>query len=109
MSSIAIVHDYFIQMGGAERVVESLCRLFPESPVYTTVSIPDKLTPRLSRTEMHTSWMQRMPGLERNNRHYFMLYPLAVESLDLSGHDLIISSSSGYAKGIRKRKQAVHV
>lgn len=109
MSRIALVHDYFVQMGGAERVVEALCELFPGAPVYATVALHERLTPNLREAEVRTSWMQRLPALERNNRRYFMLYPFAVESLDLSAYDLIISSSSGYAKGVRKRRGAVHV
>ena len=53
--------------------------------------------------------MQHLPSLERRFRHYFMLYPFAVENFDLSEYDLIFSSSSGYAKGVRRRRNAIHV
>jgi glycosyltransferase involved in cell wall biosynthesis len=103
MSKIALVHDYFIQMGGAEKVAEELQHLFPEAPMFSTV---DQRPPE----EMSkTSWMQNLPINQMNHRHYFMLYPLAVESLDLSAYDLIISSTSGYAKGVRKKKGALHI
>ena len=99
---IAIVHDYFIQMGGAEKVAEELHAIFPSSTMITTVDI--RRTPGTV-----TSWMRYLPITERNHRLFFLLFPLAVETLDLTAYDLIISSSSGYAKGIKKRKDAVHI
>lgn len=104
MSEIALVHDYFIQMGGAERVAETFREMFPDAPFYTTVDLRQPRPPSVK-----TSWMQRLPRLKDLYRQYFMLYPLAVESLDLSRYDLILSSTSGYAKGIRQRPNAVHV
>lgn len=99
---IAIVHDYFIQMGGAERVAEELHAMFPEATMVTTVDV--RRTPGTV-----TSWMRYLPITERNHRLFFLLFPLAVASLDLTEYDLIISSSSGYAKGIKTRKDAVHI
>ena len=99
---IAIVHDYFIQMGGAEKVAEELHAIFPSSTMVTTVDI--RRTPGTV-----TSWMRYLPITERNHRLFFLLFPLAVETLDMTAYDLIISSSSGYAKGIKKRKDAVHI
>jgi len=109
MSRIALVHDYFVPMGGAEQVVELFHELFPLAPIYTTVVARQRLTPRLREADLRPSWMQHLPALERNFRRYFMLYPLAIESLDVSPYDLIVSSSSGYAKGVRRRQGAVHV
>ncbi len=109
MSRIALVHDYFIQMGGAERVAEAFHQIFPASPLYTTVALPHRLTPGLRNAAIHTSFMQRMPAIENNFRQYFLLYPWAVESLDLSAYDLILSSSSGYGKGVHRGKNAIHV
>ncbi len=109
MSKIALVHDYFVQMGGAERVAEAMHDSFPSAPVYTTVALPKGLPGGLRTADIRTSPMQRLPSLERRFRHYFMLYPFAVENFDLSEYDLIFSSSSGYAKGVRRRRNAVHV
>ena len=106
---IAIVHDYFIQSGGAERVAEALCAVYPEAAVFATVALPDRLTPELREARVHTSWMQRLPGMLRFYRHYFLFYPSAVESLKLENYDVIISSSSGYAKGVRRGRHAVHI
>ena len=109
MSRIALVHDYFVQMGGAERVAEAMHDSFPSAPIYTTVALPQSLPKRLRAADIRTSPMQRLPAMDRRFRHYFMLYPFAVEHFDLSAYDLIFSSSSGYAKGVRRRRNAIHV
>ena len=109
MSRIALVHDYFIQMGGAERVAEAMHDSFPSAPMYTTVALPRSLPGRLRAADIRTSLLQKLPAMDRKFRHYFMLYPFAVEHFDLSPYDLIFSSSSGYAKGVRRRRNAIHV
>ena len=109
MSRIALVHDYFVQMGGAERVAEAMHESFPSAPMYTTVALPQNLPHRLRTADIRTSPLQHLPAIERRFRHYFMLYPFAVEGFDLSAYDLIFSSGSGYAKGVRRRRNAIHV
>jgi len=109
LSRIALVHDYFVQMGGAERVAEAMHDSFPSSPIYTTVALQRTLSKRLRAADIRTSLMQHLPAMDRKFRHYFMLYPFAVEHFDLSPYDLIFSSSSGYAKGVRRRRNAIHV
>jgi glycosyltransferase involved in cell wall biosynthesis len=96
-------------MGGAERVAAAMHDSFPSAPIYTTVALPHRLPKELRGADIRTSAMQRLPGIERRFRQYFMLYPFAVEHFDLSEYDLIFSSSSGYAKGVRRRKNAIHV
>jgi glycosyltransferase involved in cell wall biosynthesis len=109
VSKIALVHDYFIQMGGAERVAAAMHDSFPNAPIYTTVALEHRLPPELRTADIRTSAMQWLPAIERRFRQYFMLYPFAIEQFDLSEFDLILSSSSGYAKGVRRRANAVHV
>ncbi len=109
MSKIALVHDYFIQMGGAEKVAEELQTLFPDAPMFSTVDQRNGSATALQKKRAKTSWMQNLPINKKNHRHFFLLYPFAVESLDLSEYDLIISSTSGYAKGVRKKKGALHI
>lgn len=77
--------------------------------MYTTVALPHRLPQELRGADIRTSAMQWLPGIERKFRQYFMLYPFAVEHFDLSQYDLIFSSSSGYAKGVRRRSDAIHV
>ncbi len=109
MARIALVHDYFTQMGGAEKVAEALYRLLPSAVVFTTVTQAEKLPVGLRSAQIQNSWMQKLPAIDRLYRHYFPLYPLAVSQLDLSGYDLVVSSSSGFAKGVRVGRNAVHV
>ncbi|MFA4966607.1 MAG: glycosyltransferase [Candidatus Margulisiibacteriota bacterium] len=106
---VAIVHDYLIQMGGAERVVAALHELFPQAPIYTSVFLKNKLSRELQTADIRASFMQNLPFMEKEFRMYFLFYPFAFSSFDLSKYDVIISSSSAYAKGIRKRKGQVHI
>ncbi|MDQ6651923.1 MAG: glycosyltransferase [Acidobacteriota bacterium] len=108
-SSIAVFHDNFAQMGGAERVAEEIYNLLPGATLHTTAAVREILSTGLRQAEIRTSWMQYLPGLKRHFRHYFLFYPFAVELVDLSKFDLIVSSCFGYAKGVRKRPGAVHV
>src|SRR5439155_26109298 len=96
-------------MGGAEGVAEAIHDSFPAAPIYTTVALPHSLSKRLRTADIRTSMMQRLPAMDRRFRHYFMLYPFAVEHFDLSQYDLILSSSSGYAKRVHRRRNAIHV
>ncbi len=107
--NIAVVHDYFTQLGGAEKVAEELYQMVPGASLVSTVALQEKLPPSLSGIPIQTSWLQRMPGMKEHYRLYFLLYPFAVQSLDLSRFDLVLSSSSGYAKGIRTHGSSMHV
>src|SRR5260370_1887052 len=98
-----------MQMGGAEGVAEAMHDSFPSAPMYTTVALPHRLPGTLRSADIRISPLQHLPGMDRCFRHYFMLYPFAVEHFDLSQYDLIFSSSSGYAKGVRRRRNAIHV
>jgi len=109
VSQIALVHDNFAQMGGAEKVAEALYKLLPEPTLYSTLAVRERLSPALQRAHINTTWMQWLPRLQRYYRHYFLLYPFAVESLDLSAFDLVVTSCFGYAKGVRKHPDALHV
>ncbi|CAN5312130.1 glycosyltransferase [soil metagenome] len=106
---VAIVHDYLNQAGGAERVVAMLHRMYPDAPIFTTLFAPEVVGEPLASADVRVSWMQRLPEWRRHFKTYLPLYPLAVRSFDLRGFDLIISSSSAWAKGVRVPKGAVHV
>ena len=106
---IAIVHDYLNQLGGAERVVGPLHRMFPEAPIYTTIVDRDQLWPSLADADIRPTWMQRLPGLKRHFKRYLPLYPLAIERMDLRAYDLVISSSSAFAKAAITRRDAFHL
>ncbi len=106
---VALVHDYLNQYGGAERVLEALHQLYPDAPIFTSIYDADVMPDHYREWDIRTSFMQSLPGWRKHFRRYFLLYPSAFESFDLSDYDLIISSSSAYAKGIIPRPGAVHV
>lgn len=106
---VAIVHDYLNQTGGAERVVESFHRLWPDAPIFTTIADGDAMPASLCEADIRVSWMQRLPAWRRHFRALLPLYPLAIESFDLQGYDVVISSSSAWAKAARAPAGAVHV
>ncbi len=107
---VAIFHDNFAQMGGAERVTEALHRTFASADLYSTLTVEDRLTPYLRAQHPRNTWMQWLPAKAKLFRHYFLLYPFAVEGVDLRGYDLIVTSCFGYAKGVRQRsKGSLHV
>ncbi len=109
MGGVAIFHDNLVQMGGAERVMQALTQALPGVSVHTTLAAPWKLNPELQAMDIRTTWMRYLPAPARLYRHYFLLYPFAVETADLRQYDLIVSSCWGYSKGVRKRPGAVHV
>jgi len=106
---IALVHDWLNTRRGGERVVAVLHTMFPDAPIYTSIVDPNELWPELIRADIRPSWMQTLPGLKKHFRKYLMLYPKAFESFDLSEYDIIISTSSAFAKGIKTSKRSVHI
>ncbi|MEW6685353.1 MAG: glycosyltransferase [Candidatus Edwardsbacteria bacterium] len=106
---VAIVHDYLNQYGGAERVLEILHSLFPEAPVYTLLYSPEHLSKHFNDWNIRTSFMQRLPLIEKHYEKYLLLYPTAVEQFDFQGYELIISFSSSWAKGVITTPNTLHI
>ena len=106
---IAIIHDYLNQYGGAEKVIEVLFELFPDAPIYTSIYDQAKLPPVFKSMDIRTSYMQKLHFLGKHFKKYLLLYPGAIERFDLSEYDLILSSSSAFAKGAIKRNDASHI
>jgi glycosyltransferase involved in cell wall biosynthesis len=107
--NVAIVHDYLNQSGGAERVVGELHRMFPSAPIYTTIVDRASLWPSLRGADIRTSWMQQLPGVQRHFKMYLPLFARAIEGFELQDYDLVISSSSAFAKGAITRPDATHI
>ncbi|HTY08267.1 MAG TPA: glycosyltransferase [Candidatus Edwardsbacteria bacterium] len=105
----AIIHDYLNQYGGAERVLECLHQLYPGAPVYTIIYDPARMPQRFRSWEIRPSWVNRLPGVRRHYEKMIPLFPYAIESLDLSDYDLVISLSSAWAKGVLTTPQTLHV
>jgi glycosyltransferase involved in cell wall biosynthesis len=111
---IAIVHDDLTQYGGAERVVEALAELWPEAPIYALFYDEAKTKEKFRGKRIVESFWARVPFLGKvirraHNRLFFWLMPFAVSRFDLSGFDVVISSSATYAKGARAASGALHV
>lgn len=108
---IAIVHDELVRRGGAERVLEELLRMYPESDVWALYSSNDpRITVNGKTYPIHTSFLQKFPvWFRRHPSRLLPLLPQAAEQLDLSAYDLVISSSSAFAKGVVTRSTVPHV
>ncbi len=106
---IAIVHDFLNQFGGAERVVEVLHQLYADAPIFTSIYDRSGMPASFREMDIRTTFMQHLPFIMRHHKPYLPLYPLAFETMDLRGYDVILSSSSSVAKGVRKPEGAVHV
>src|SRR3989337_2138091 len=106
---VAIVHDYLNQYGGAEKVVETLHEIFPDAPIFTSIFLPEKLPSFFSTFDIRPSFMRRFPFLDRHFKKYLLFYPSAIESFDLKGFDLVLSSSSSFAKGARAPEGVCHI
>lgn len=105
---VALVHDYLTQQGGAERVFELLCQFFARADVYSSIYDQNN-TVNLQGHPIRTTFLQRTPGAKRNFRLFAPLYYPAFRRLDLQAYDLIISSTSSFAKGVKKRPGAMHI
>lgn len=106
---VAIVHYWLVTMRGGEKVVEELCRMYPQADIFTLVCDREKLSPLLQSKRIFTSFLQRIPGARKHYQKMLPLMPFALESLDLQAYDLVISSESGPAKAIVARPDALHV
>lgn len=106
---VAIVHYWLVGMRGGERVLEELCRLYPQAHIYTHVSRPDQLSALLRQHRIVETFIARLPGGRKFYKSYLPLMPLALECLDLTEYDLVISSEAGPAKGVLCAPDALHI
>jgi glycosyltransferase involved in cell wall biosynthesis len=105
---VALVHYWLVGMRGGEKVLETFCDIFPDADIFTLVADPERLSPKIRRHRLTTSFLQKIGG----RRHYQKMLPLmpyALEAFDLTGYDLVISSEAGPAKGVITRPDALHV
>ena len=108
---IALIHDYLTQQGGAERVFELLCRHFPEADIYTSI-YSSQTSIQISENNnrpIRTTRLQAIPGSAKYFRLLAPFYFSAFQALDLQEYDLIISSTTGFAKAVQKRPDATHI
>lgn len=106
---MALVHDWFVAYYGSERVVEQILACFPDADLFALVDLPGVERDYLGGRPVTTSFIQRLPFAKRHFRHYLPLFPLAIEQFDLSGYDLVLSSSHAFAKGVVTAADQLHV
>lgn len=106
---VALIHDWLTGLRGGEKVLEQLVGIFPEAEIFTLVWIPGSVGPVIEGRPIHVSGLDAIPGAHRRYRHLLPLMPAAIEQFDLSGFDLVVSSSHCVAKGIIPAPDAAHV
>lgn len=106
---VAIIHYWLVEEAGGEKVVEQIARIFPHADIFTLVRDRKFTDHFLPGRRIFVSFLQKIPGAKRLYRHFLPLMPYALEALDVSGYDLIISSESGPAKGIIPPLDAMHI
>src|SRR5919106_4173346 len=106
---IALVHDFLVDLRGAERVFLAMCDIWPQADVFSVIYDERGTEGRFADRNVHTSFLQKLRPNARTFRNLLPLYPAAVESLDLSPYDLVVSSSSAWAHAVLCDEQTVHV
>ena len=106
---VALVHYWLVTMRGGEKVLESLCKMFPQADIYTNVYNPDAISDIIKSHKVYTTKINKYPFAKKLYQKYMPFMPKALMDLDLTGYDLIISSESGPAKGVCPAPDAFHI
>lgn len=108
---VALVHEWLTNLAGSERVLLAMHELYPEAPIYTSLYAPERLPAEYGpdRLDVRTSRLQQLPGATSKWRQLLPLMPAAFESFDLTGFDLVLSSSHACAKGVLTPTETCHV
>lgn len=106
---VAIIHYWLVGMRGGEKVLEAFCRMFPNADIYTHVYNPDATSSTINAHPVRQTAIGRLPWAKRLYQSYLPLMPGALETLDLTGYDLVISSEAGPAKGVIVPPDAFHL
>lgn len=110
MRHVAIVHDWLTVYAGAERVLEQMLVMYPQADLFSVCDfLPERERAFLQGKTPRTTFIQHLPGARKRYRNYLPLMPLAVEQLDLSGCDIVLSSSHAVAKGVLTGPDQLHV
>src|SRR3989344_1873213 len=104
-----LVHDDFVQEGGAENLFAAIASIWPNAPIYTSLVDWDKLPESVNRDRIISSFIQKIPFSAKFHKLLLPLYPLAFESFNFDGFDLVISSTTRFAKSIITKPETVHI
>ena len=109
--NIAIVHEWLVNYAGSEKCVESFTNIWKDADVYSLVDFLDDDLRNiiLKGKHAHSSFIKHLPYAKTQHRKYLPLFPMAIESFNLKNYDLIFSSSHAVAKGVRTRKDQLHI
>lgn len=107
--NVVLCHDWLTGMRGGERVLEVLCRAFPNAPIMTLIYNKSAVSDIINSHPIHTSWLQKIPGIHKYYRNLLPLFPLAIKSLHPPKADIIISTSSCVAKSIQPADGTPHL
>ncbi|MCX7984533.1 MAG: glycosyltransferase [Bacteroidetes bacterium] len=107
--SVALIHDWLTGMRGGEKVLEVLCSLFPQAPILTLLHNKGAMSDIIEQRTIRTSFIDALPLKEKQYRYFLPLMPIAVEFMDFSPYDILISSSHAVAKNTRPRRGALHI
>jgi glycosyltransferase involved in cell wall biosynthesis len=106
---VALVHDWLTGFRGGEKVLDVLAEIFPQATLFTLLQVPGSTSPRIESLSIRTAFTQRLPGVARYYRWCLPLFPWAIESLDLRGFDLVISTSHCVAKSAVVSRGSLHI
>lgn len=106
---VALIHDHLTQLGGAERVLKIFTELFPKAPIFTLVYDKKRMGAYFSHTKIIPSYLQNIPFATKKYQWLLPLMPNATESYDLSEYDLVLSSTSAFAKGVVTKSTTLHI
>ena len=106
---VALVHDWLTGMRGGEKVLEVLCERYPDAELFTLVHLRGTVSPAIERMRTHTSFIQRLPLVQRYYRHYLPLFPTAIEQFSFDSFDVVVSVSHCCAKSVVRPGHARHL
>lgn len=106
---LALVHDWLNQIGGAEDVLDTLVKLYPSAPLYTSIYAPDLMPPHYRQWDIRTLWLDKLPGIHTHHQPYLPVYPLGWGGLDLSAYDVVLSNKSGFCHGFQHGPNTLHI
>ncbi len=106
---VALVHDHLAQAGGAEKVLQAICEMYPDAPIYTLLYEPENVDKHFKNRRIRTSIIQRLPGGIKHYQWYMPFMPMAVEFFNLGPYDIVISDASAFAKGVITGTDTLHI
>ncbi len=109
MSKIALVHDQLTQYGGAEKVLDVFHKIYPTSPIFTTVYLKNRLPDYYSKYDIHCTFLNKLNLIKNKKQLRTLLFPLAINTLKLNDYDLIISDTQGISKGVKTNMSQFHI